>query len=115
VTKAFVKRAGTLLYYNYSRNGPRDGVIFANRSANRGSFLYPPNSSSGGGEAADIFCRNEREEKELGRERRTRGGRRGERKREREREGERERKKEDESEEKRDTRSERSDGREEGK
>jgi len=71
--------------------------------------LYPPNSSSGGGEAADIFCRNEREEKEPGRERRTRDGRR------REREREKERKKEDESEGKRDTRSERSDGREEGK
>lgn len=73
----FFLNAGTLQYIIIIRNGlrARDRVIFANRSANRGSFCTRRRGSSGG-EAADIFCRNKREEKEVGRKKRTGSGRR---------------------------------------
>jgi len=75
VTKPFFKREDATIYYNYSE-WPSRSCNFRKSLGKPRPFLYLPRSSSGG-KAADIFCRNKREEKRTGSGRREKKGERG--------------------------------------
>lgn len=77
MTKPFFKREDATIYYNYSE-WPSRSCNFRKSLGKPRLFLYSPKSSSGG-KAADIFCRNKREEKGRGAAEEKREEREGER------------------------------------